>query len=701
MSKANKLKLLPVVLRAIWANAAAKSRGAAWFKLDATQVPEGDDKALIWLQVAQEGLYKGHAAGEFQMDAVMYGEIIRNLHAHPSFKAGPDGKGSARVFPFDWRHASEQSPMTPGAMQAQVAESWGYDLETRTSPEGKLQLWALVELLEPARSLIRAGKIAWTSVVIWPNCIHPVSGENIGWYLSSVAFTNDPFVQGMAPIAASRYYDPYDKPETASEVIERLRRLFGLAEMADLGQVLTQIATLKAAATGAMAAPPGVDLNELVGALRSLFNLRTLASVEEVFAEADKLLQALAQEEEVAESTKRPSALAAGRAAPTNDPTKTPPKEMQTMNPKLLALLTMIAGSLSLTAHTPETIEDALNGELRSRGLDKPGRMATMLDLPKEVTNAFSCQARALAMPGDKAAAEKSTSATDKVKALLGALGVQDVDSACNELLQQMARAKELMAAVPELEQMLEEQMAAEDGEATEDIAAALELRGYDRETAATDPIARDLAEVFAMHRCGGVDLRKESASKMSTKEKIAALRARRSARVAFCERYAPKEEEVAGLQGRHYLTRTLFSQQGPESPGAALGRQGGPGYMHFGAPQGSGGQQGGGRVPFAASGGAQQGGGQRPAQQGGAPGTPAGAGRQEIPAELNLDRYSGNLHQRALSAAQAWSGEAWKTMGADARHAKANEVKQILAAGGHDLTRYMGEAAADVQPVA
>ena len=146
------------------------------------------------------------------------------------------------------------------------------------------------------------------------------------------------------------------------------------------------------------------------------------------------------------------------------------------MNPKLLALLTMIAGSLSLSAQTPETIEDALNGEVRRRELDKPGRIAALLELPKAFTTLIECSARTLAMPGDKGAADKATSATDKVKALLSALGVQDVDAACNELLSQMARAKDLMAAVPELEQMLDEQMAAENGDAMDDVAAALNV---------------------------------------------------------------------------------------------------------------------------------------------------------------------------------------------------------------------------------
>ena len=689
MSKLNRLKLDAVTRRVIWAAGAAASRASAWIHLAVDPSSDLSGDGPVWIQVAAEGHYEGHKAGPFTMDAAMFGELIANLHAHPSFKAGPDGKGSARVIPFDWRHASEQSPLFPGAIDAQKAESWCYDLETRIV-DGKLTLWSLTELLEPAKGYIQAGKIQWTSVTIWPHAIDPVTARDVGWYLSSIAFTNDPFVQGMTPIAASRYVDPYDRPETASEVIEKLRRLFGLAEMADLGAVLTQIATLKAAATGTMAAPPGVDVNELVGALRVLFNLRTLATVEEVFAEADKLLSALAEEEAVVESTKRPQALAAAaKAAQRQNPSPAAPvvtekpKEHEPMDPKVLALLALISGSLGIQASATPSVE-TIEAELRARRLDKPGALKTLADLPSETLGLVIALGNGLKLEG--AASETSGSATAKVKALLGALGVQDVDAACNELLSRMAQAKELMAAVPELEAMLDEQMAKEHDEAIEDVGTALELRGYSLQLIKDDTTTQDLADAMSVRRCGGIDLRPEATKKLSRREKLAALKKLAAARTDFWEKYGVKDDQPVAAPGAHYLTRSLFGQSAQgQGGGQQLGAQRGAGF--------------GGPVPFGREGGQGGAQGQQPK---GAPGTPAagqGSGGQgpSLDPLLDLSRYSGNLTERSLAAAEARMGaDNWKKLSRPQQFEKAAEVKQILQNAGHDLTVYMGGAAAD-----
>ena len=41
-------------------------------------------------------------------------------------------------------------------------------------------------------------------MTMYPNATDPVSGAEVGAYISSVAATNDPFLQGMVPLAASR-----------------------------------------------------------------------------------------------------------------------------------------------------------------------------------------------------------------------------------------------------------------------------------------------------------------------------------------------------------------------------------------------------------------------------------------------------------------------------------------------------------------
>lgn len=175
-------------------------------KLDAP--PEN---APVWEQIAKEGEYKGHASGEFTLDAQVFADIIKNFRAHPSYRAadvrtpwteGGDNSNSGRVIPWDFHHANEAAP-TSVAVQGAPAQGWVLDLKTEQGPDG-LTLWALTDWLEPARTYIRNGQYQWSSVAIWPDSHDAVTGKPIGTYLSSVAITNDPFIQGMQPLAASR-----------------------------------------------------------------------------------------------------------------------------------------------------------------------------------------------------------------------------------------------------------------------------------------------------------------------------------------------------------------------------------------------------------------------------------------------------------------------------------------------------------------
>ena len=160
-----------------------------------------------WCQVAEEGAFLGHPAGPFALDAMVFEEAIRNFRSHPAFEAGPDGLGCKRVVAWDFKHASEQ-PAAQLAVSGAPAQAWVLDLECRLGADGRAQLWALTEWLEPARTYVREGKYQWASIAIWPHSQHPVTKADIGWYISSVALTNDPFIQGMVPIAAERSAAP-------------------------------------------------------------------------------------------------------------------------------------------------------------------------------------------------------------------------------------------------------------------------------------------------------------------------------------------------------------------------------------------------------------------------------------------------------------------------------------------------------------
>ncbi len=84
----------------------------------------------------------------------------------------------------------------------------------------------------------------------------------------------------------------------ATDVLCELRRVFRLPESADVGAVIGEVAKLRAWALGQAAAPLGVDVAGLVTGIRSLLNLPTLADAATIFAELDKLLGALADEQE-------------------------------------------------------------------------------------------------------------------------------------------------------------------------------------------------------------------------------------------------------------------------------------------------------------------------------------------------------------------------------------------------------------------
>lgn len=264
-----------------------------------------------WVQVAYSGKFRGHANGEFEFTAETFAKLIQNFRAHPSYRAGAPmadpamiEAGSYDVVHWDFSHASEQNP-TEGELPVvgAPATGWVLELDARPGPGGETQLWAYTRFLEPLRSYVREGRYKWASVTVYFNAVDPVSGAEIGPYMSSIAATNDPFLQGMVPLVAKRggavraehYYDPYNPPSTPEELLCELRELFELSPTAELGEVLAELAKLKAWATGGAAPPIGVEVGELVGQLRRLFNLPTLATADEVFAAADGLLSALAE----------------------------------------------------------------------------------------------------------------------------------------------------------------------------------------------------------------------------------------------------------------------------------------------------------------------------------------------------------------------------------------------------------------------
>lgn len=164
--------------------------------------PEAD--APVWVQVASGGVYKGYAGGAFEFNASIFAQIVRNFRKHPSYR-----DGAADVIPWDFNHASAafagdgSIPLT-----GTPAQGWVRELDVRAGADGRAQLWAFTRWLEPARSYVKEGRYKWASVVVGFDVRDQISGANIGAVLESIALTNNPFIEGMQPLAASRHGVP-------------------------------------------------------------------------------------------------------------------------------------------------------------------------------------------------------------------------------------------------------------------------------------------------------------------------------------------------------------------------------------------------------------------------------------------------------------------------------------------------------------
>lgn len=460
-----------------------------------------------WIQVAAEGTYLGHKSGPFVLDRGVFEQIVANFRRHPAYCPDADGIGCARVVPFDWRHASEAPPED---IVREAAQAWAHELEVRDGIDG-CQLWSLTEYLEPARSLIAAGKIAWTSVAVWPNGVDPVSGQSIGWYLSSIAFTNDPFIQGMVPIAADYHFDPYSRPSTANEVLECLRSVFGLPELASLGEVLGELVKLRGMAAGQIAAPPGVDVKALVGQLRIVFNLPTLTPAEEVFAAGDALLSQLAAE--------AAQPVAATRAAA--QPTVIAPKESP------MPLLALVAGRLGLAPNTSESVAEE--------------KLVITL--------------------------EAGNKATKDLAAIMSALGVPDVEAGVAKIAGMFQSVKALEEAMPELASLYTAKAEEEAGAAENDVDAVMKATRMPEEARAalvfmrTGNVELPKVQKDAQGRIGEPE----------RKALLVALTARANARAKFAEKYGDVLRGTgtadAGAGYAHLLGRHFAGQSGERAP--------------------------------------------------------------------------------------------------------------------------------------
>jgi hypothetical protein len=152
-----------------------------------------------WLHVATEGDFEGHADGKFSLNRDVFEAFVANLRADPRYRGG-----TSPVIPFDFEHASELAA-TNGSIPAAgaPAPAWVCDLDVREGPSGEAQLWAYAKLGNLIRGYIENNEYRHVSIAFTLNGTDPQSGDSIGPMVTSIAFTNHPFLRGITPIAAS------------------------------------------------------------------------------------------------------------------------------------------------------------------------------------------------------------------------------------------------------------------------------------------------------------------------------------------------------------------------------------------------------------------------------------------------------------------------------------------------------------------
>ncbi len=386
----------------------------------------GDGKSPTWIQIARTGLWKGYRTGQVEFTKEMLDTMVKNFRANPAYSKGSDGWGATDVVPWDFNHASEMDPsMGDLPLIGAPAQAWTLDLDVRTGADGTYELWSLTRLLEPVRSYIADGKIKWASVGVWKAAVDPVSGRDIGPLLTSVAFTNNPFIQGMTPIAARMDYY-VSRANDAEDALCQIKGLLGLPQLAAVGDVQIELAKLKMWIDSGQV-PIGVDADEIVAGLRTILGLPALSAAADVFAQLMNLVPAL-----IDQQTTESSEGSGGSENPNLPPSAGPPMMAAnnpgvSMDPKKLVVLASVLG---LAGTTPED----------------------------QIIQA----------------AQKAVDAAAKLGPLLKALGVEDADGAIGKITSLMKQAAELEAAMPELKSLREDKKKKDDEDESQEVGDAI-----------------------------------------------------------------------------------------------------------------------------------------------------------------------------------------------------------------------------------
>lgn len=436
-----------------------------------------------WVQIGQEGEWQGHVVGPFELTRAKFEEAIANLHAHPSYKPGAPmasaeqiNSGMYDVIPWDFHHASEQAA-TSGTIPTTGAPSqgWVMELELRNdSATGKTQFWSFTRFLEPLKGYINAGKYKWCSMTLYFDATDPVSGKNIGTYLSSVAATNDPFIQGMVSMAASRqgakvhagyYYDPYNQPCTPEDAFEELRDILKLPETTGIADLRVEIEKLQRWSAGAESPPPGVEVDELVGIMRRMINLPLTATTDTVFTSVFAVLDQAEKEANSASSSKAPVVPSDTVMAEWFKTLSLPAAcAARDLSASEWLTLRKLSSSDAIKALEQKSIANMIALELASAFARLPASVGSGVERDTMDPKIIALLAAKLGVPATTADIEKAINikleagqdAMTKLEALLTALEVEDVAGASKKIVDLVQKAAKLEEVMPELASLRE-----------------------------------------------------------------------------------------------------------------------------------------------------------------------------------------------------------------------------------------------------
>lgn len=252
--------------------------------------------------------------------------------------------------------------------------------------------------------------------------------------------------------------------DSAEDALESIRSMIGLPETADAATVIAELEKVKQWVTTGQT-PVGVELDDIVGDLRTILNLPALSTSDEVFAEVAKLVSRLTTESGVGGQVNQPAPapptgtqLPAG-APNTEQPPASPPAPM--LEKKNMEILKTLASKFGVVA-TPEAILEAADQLTEVRTT-----LSKTLKLSGNVANAVLL----------KAVLDDAT-VRAKYVPLLSALGVEDPDAALDKIAKMMTDSAKLAEITPEFSALKSKEAESEQAVADEEVETAVASAG-------------------------------------------------------------------------------------------------------------------------------------------------------------------------------------------------------------------------------